>query len=161
MWVWSKAVRLVVVNSTRPQQSSCRKQWSLLIAPRALCTTLEGLWTGCACSSPLLAYDTLPCAARTDLPRLCTRLTAWLRAVRKCPNCPGVEDEFHAMFECSHYADIKAKHFDTEGQLYCNVSAGRAAAADIWSKLPHVEGTEFLCTCSVCAGARGRRRRRW
>jgi hypothetical protein len=24
-----------------------------------------------------------------------------------------MEDEFHVMFECSHYADIKATHFDT------------------------------------------------
>ena len=67
-----------------------------------------------------------------------------LRATRKCPNCPGVEDELHVMFECPHYADIKAKHFDTEGQLFCDVSEGRAAAADIWSKLPPVKVAEFL-----------------
>ncbi len=67
-----------------------------------------------------------------------------LRATRKCPNCPGVEDEFHVMFECSHYADIKAKHFDTEGQLFCDVNAGWAAAADIWSKLAPVKVAEFL-----------------
>jgi hypothetical protein len=67
-----------------------------------------------------------------------------LRAARKYANCPGVEDEFHVMFECSHYADIKAKHFDTEGPLFCDVSEGRAAAADIWPKLPPVKVAEFL-----------------
>jgi hypothetical protein len=66
------------------------------------------------------------------------------RAARKCPNCPDVEDKHHVMFECSHYADIKAKHFDTECQLFCDVSAVRAAAADIWPKLPPVAVAEFL-----------------
>jgi hypothetical protein len=68
-----------------------------------------------------------------------------LRADRKCPNCPGVEDEFHVLFECSHSADLKAKHFDDEqGQLFCDVSEGRAAAADIWPQLPPVAVAEFL-----------------
>jgi hypothetical protein len=67
-----------------------------------------------------------------------------LRADRECPNCRCMEDEFHVMFECSHYADIKAQHFDTEGQLFCDVSGGGAAAADIWPKLPPVKVAEFL-----------------
>ena len=34
-----------------------------------------------------------------------------LRAERKGPNCSRVEDEFHVLFECFKYADLKAKHF--------------------------------------------------
>ncbi len=49
------------------------------------------------------------------------------------------------MFECFKYADLKAKHFnDEQGQLYCDVSKGQAAAADIWPKLPPVAVAEFL-----------------
>jgi hypothetical protein len=67
------------------------------------------------------------------------------RAERKCPNCSRVEDEFHVMFECFKYADLKAKHFnDEQGQLLCDVSEGRAAAAGIWPKLPPVAVAEFL-----------------
>ena len=67
------------------------------------------------------------------------------RAERKCPSCLRVEDEFHVLFECFKYADLKAKHFnDEQGQLFCNVSEGRAAAADIWPKLPPVAVAEFL-----------------
>ena len=67
------------------------------------------------------------------------------RAERLCPNCSCMEDEYHVLFECSHYADLKAKHFDNEqGQLFCDVSARRAAAASIWPKLPPVAVAEFL-----------------
>jgi hypothetical protein len=67
------------------------------------------------------------------------------RADREFHKCRCVEDEFHVMFECSHYADIKALHFvDEKGQLLCDVSEGRAAAADIWPQLPPVAVAEFL-----------------
>lgn len=67
------------------------------------------------------------------------------RAERRCPNCSHVEDEFHVLFECSHYADLKPKYFDDEQiQRFCDVSEGRAAAASIWSKLPPVALAEFL-----------------
>ncbi len=61
-----------------------------------------------------------------------------LRAARKCPNCPCVEDEFHVMFECPHYADIKAKHFDTEGQLFCDVSEAKLPPVKVAAFLLHV-----------------------
>ncbi len=70
-----------------------------------------------------LGLDSKPPAWRQDHP-------PQQPPVRKYANCPGVEDEFHVMFECSHYADIKATHFDTGGQLFCDVSiAGRGGSA--------------------------------
>jgi hypothetical protein len=56
-----------------------------------------------------------------------------------------MEDEFHVMFECCKYADLKAKHFDdAECMHFIAVSNGTAAAADIWPKLPPVAVAEFL-----------------
>jgi hypothetical protein len=77
-----------------------------------------------------------------------------LRAARKCPNCPGVEDEFHVMFECSHYADISVKHFDAEGQLFCDVRVGRLRpTSGQSSRLSNWQSSCCMCCVCTCRGA--------